>query len=89
MSKRIQSGKVVRLGEDVIDKLEPQRQDKESWSKFLVRLLGKLEGKSHWLVPSVKKVFATKKEAAGFAVLNAVQKGEAKPEQVVKLREDG
>jgi predicted CopG family antitoxin len=87
--KRIQSGKVVRLGEDVIEKLEPQRKDRESWSKFLVRLLEKLEGKSYWLVPSAKKVFESKKKAAGFAVLDAVSKGKDKPESPVRVREDG
>lgn len=85
--KRVQSGRVVRLGEDVVAKLESDKGE-ESWSKYIARLLEKLEAKSYWLVPSVKKVFETKKEASGFAVLKAVQEGGDKPEKLIRVRED-
>lgn len=78
---------MVRLGEDVVSRLESEKGE-ESWSKYIARLLEKLEGKSYWLIPSVRKVFETKKEASGFAVLKAVQEGEKKPEQPIKVRED-
>ncbi len=86
MSKqRQQSGKVIRLSEETQSKLEKLKADKESWSKFLLRLTS---GATYWLLPSSKRVFETKKEAKGLAVLQAVQSGADKPEEPVKVRED-
>ena len=83
--KRIQSGKVVRLGADVLKRLDSVRKKDESWSQLVARLIS---GDTYWLVPSAKKIFESRKEAMGFSVLAAVQTGKEKPERPVKVRED-
>lgn len=83
--KRVQAGKVVRLGPTAEKKLSTLKREGESWNALLERIIS---GKSYWLVPSLKKVFETKKEAKGMAVLNAVQSGKDSPEDPVKVREE-
>lgn len=81
--KRVQKGRVVRLSEEAEKRVEKLKQEGESWNQAILRLVS---GPVYWLVPSAKKVFETKKEARGFAVLAAVQKGEDSPEEPVKVR---
>lgn len=81
--KREQKGRVIRIGETAEAKLEKLKEEGESWSKFLLRMV---EGKTYWILPSIGRIFETKKEARGAAIVKAVTKGED-PESPVKVRE--